>query len=335
MNELRDALERLADRADDATSLPSPPAIRSAGERRTRRTSAGVAAVAVAAVVVVVVALTRPGPDRGDSVPAVDRTGTPTAPSARALSPTAWETLEPNWGVERLALTAVAARGPTFVVVADTSRPGEPAGTPIWWSTDGRAWTRASGITSVNVTDVVATESGFVATGIDQDGAAAFRSDDGRTWEQVLDPPRSSSYDALWGAASTSRGLYVTGIVGEERPAIYRSGDGRSWIRTDLRAPAGRGSDTFICDVRDAPGGGVIATGEVREDGIGSDAGYVATWTSPDGVRWSAAERTPDNPLTRCNDLAASHRIATTEAGAVRVDPFSASPETLSFRGPR
>ncbi len=328
MTELEAALQRLADRADDA-ALPTAATIRAAGERRTRRTAVAVAGIAVAAVVAVVVVLTGlPGRDRDDSVPPVDRTRT-SAPTPSGLSSaTQPELLTPDWGVEYVGVNATAARGSTFVVVADTSFE-QLVATPVWWSDDGRTWRRASGVVSGNVTDVIATGAGFLATGIDGNGAAMFWSDDGETWEQTLDVPRRGQVDALWGVAETDLGFFAWGHVGG-RPVLYRSSDGRAWTASDLRPPPGRAKDTRLCAIEDTTGR-LVATGGVQDGRLGPER--LATWASDDGSAWNLVEVTGDNAVITCNALYEAHWSATTDVGTVSVDP-NGDGEVLYFEPP-
>jgi hypothetical protein len=225
-----------------------------------------------------------------------------------------WETIEPDWGTTYMSPHAVAAGGLRFVVVSDTSF-GD-ATTPIWWSADGRTWTRGTGLRSGNVTDVIATHDGFLATGIDRNGAAAYRSEDGGTWVQTIDVPTAGDVDALWGVEQTDYGYFAWGHVGT-MPRMFRSSDGRTWTATDLRGMPG-GGDTYVCDVADSTEGGLVATGGVRRGG----AEDVVRWTSRDGSTWGRARTTDDNALHTCNNLVEAHWSATSAIGTVRVEPY-------------
>jgi hypothetical protein len=316
-------LQRLADRADTA-SLPPPRTIRAAGERRTRRTALGIAGLTVAAVVTaagVVNALT--GSSQHDAPPPSNRTptptvtGTPTPPSVVNQGSGNYG-IEPGWG-ERTGPHAIAALGSRFVIVADNSW-GD--GANVWWSDDGWTWTAASGApASFNVTDVIATDDGLLATGVGTNGAAAvFRSEDGETWQQPAATPKRSNVDALWGINHTERGYFAWGFVGRA-PVLLRSPDGHTWTATDLAAAPGRETDTSLCWVEDSDTGGLTATGYVQDGRLGPQ--HRATWTSTDGTTWTrSVEAEQTNMTVACNDFWERHWSASTEAGTVRIEPY-------------
>ena len=219
MSDLKAALQRLADRADENV-LPPPSAIRAAGDRRTRQVATATAGVAVLAAVVAAVALTGLPDSARDGAPRpADRTAT----SIPSPEPSAgWETIEPQWG-KNVSPRAVAANGSRFVLVADNS--GGQAREPIWWSDDGRVWTRASGAPdSPNITDVIATDAGFLASAVSRDGGAVYWSSDGRTWERgSVAPSERGDVDALWGLTETDLGYFSWDFVDERRSSTGRA----------------------------------------------------------------------------------------------------------------
>lgn len=317
MNDLKAALQRLADRADDSALAP-PSHIRAAGERRTRRAAtatAGAAGLAAVAATAVVAALLG---SSGDGAPRpADGTATPTPSPQRSET---WETIKPPWG-KKVSPNAVAAIGSRFVLVADNS--GGEAREPIWWSDDGRAWTQASGAPdSRNVTDVIATDDGFLASAVSRDGGAVYWSSDGKTWEHgTVATSERGDVDALWGITETDLGYFSWGFV-DQAPVLYRSSDGRTWTSTDLQAPPGRGADTSLCWVAPSRTGGLTATGQLWD---GPAPERLTTWSSQDGSTWvrdEGATGTDGDSIRTCNRLQEPHWSATTDVATVRLEPF-------------
>jgi len=205
--------------------------------------------------------------------------------------------------------------------VADNS--GGQAREPIWWSDDGRVWKRASGAPdSPNITDVIATDAGFLASAVSRDGGAVYWSSDGRTWERgLVAPSERGDVDALWGLTETDLGYFSWGFV-DETPILYRSSDGRTWTSTGLRAPPGRDTDATLCWVAPSPTGGLTATGQLWK---GRRPERLVTWSSQDGSMWVSHEGAPDadgGSIRTCNRLQEPHWSATTDVGTVRVEPF-------------
>ena len=327
---LRSALHAAGDAADPA-ALPPPAAVRARGRQRTRRTTLAAAAGAMLAGSAVAVLLTRPADTPSlPPEPAPSPTMTTPAPTASSTTPTTSELSEDNptrvyldTGPFRFSVQAIAEREGRFVLVGDSSDHVRTAGPAVYWSDDGLDWRPArSGEApeSINVTDVVATPSGFVAVGLGTDGAAAWTSQDGRVWTPatVTEPP-GRGRTSIWGLSATRLGLFATGFHAG-RAHLWQSSDGRSWTP----AP---GQDAFdvpgsesLCAVRDAASG-LVATAVVVPDG--TDRGRMVTWTSADGSSWSRRNDRGE-PVYWCDqDPALRDWEARNDEVLVTIDPNS------------
>lgn len=316
---LRSALDDAA-RTADPGALPAPAAVRARGRQRTRRTALVATSGAVLAVSITAVVLTRP-PDEPPRPPEPAPSPTVT-PTASADVPT---TVTIESGKYRFSARAIAEHAGRFVVVGDSSDLVEDTGPPVYWSADGVDWHRPepdASPESVNVTDVIATESGFVAVGIGSRDAAAWKSGDGRIWTPVpVEEPAGPSRSSMWGVTRTRVGLFATGFHAG-RARLWRSTDGSSWA---LATSAGvfdvlAGRET-ICAIRDA-GDEIVATGVAVPEG--GQEGRTVSWTSVDGSSWS---RTDDisEPAEWCDPTREQkHWQARTDTVRVRIEPYGA-----------
>lgn len=164
-----------------------------------------------------------------------------------------------------------AERQGTIVAVgASVLFDGSSGDATAWWSTDGKAWHRATvpGGADAEIAAVAAGATGFVAVGSDgypggntqlpgARGAAVWTSADGRAWTRV--PPQDGFAGGIMRSVVFDGSRYVGGGeripragAGMPEPPIWTSADGRHWSRT------ARGSLPAVFDLvrlAVAPGG--------------------------------------------------------------------------------
>lgn len=136
---------------------------------------------------------------------------------------------------------------------------------------------------------VVAGPFGLLASGgvcCTVEERALWWSADGRRWTRVPLEPAAAGPDSWFSRIVGTRAGWVAGGTAGERPAIWSSPDGTSWLPVDLGLDA-RGSVSDIASVGDR----LLAVGTI-DDAAGTHDG--AIWTSVDGTRWQrVAERDP------------------------------------------
>ncbi|MEV0666705.1 hypothetical protein ACIBI3_31410 [Actinomadura luteofluorescens] len=167
------------------------------------------------------------------------------------------------------------AAGPGISVAAGSTN-GNAA---IWTAPDGRAWKRAGfPATAGLLSDVVRGERGWLAVGRvsgTSPGPLALTSQDGLTWQRPRFPAGPPPV-----AAATGPSGYVA------------VGTGVAWRSADLRTWSRGGLDGAPTDV--------AATSRAYA-AVGGRGKEPAAWTSPDGLRWTAAKLPPGltAPLTQ------------------------------------
>jgi len=178
---------------------------------------------------------------------------------------------------ELLAGRAVAV-GPNRVVMIGAafhlSRLGDGDDGAVWWSDDGRRWTRAAtspahlgGPGDQELRAVAPTADGFVAGGSD---AASSRGG-------------SSRGDSSGGAGGSGGSA-----AAEQTAAIWWSGDGISWHRA-AGLPAAEGRQATVT---------ALASGGGRRWAAGVVGGAPRLWSSRDGQTWNAEPLPPSVPET-------------------------------------
>lgn len=208
----------------------------------------------------------------------------------------------------RSAQLQVVASGPKGVVAAGMLGDDRAS----WWSADGLTWTvrrdafpiRAGRDNTVVVTDLVATDDGWLAVGredpfcmfscaADPVRALVWRSRDGLRWTRVPDQKslRSGAMNAVTRAGS---GLVAAGAIGG-RAAFWTSRDGSTWsrVRDDpvfhpRPGKHARQQQTQASGVA-AKDGVIVAVGV---DYGAQDVGFgngVRAWWSGDGRSWTEA----------------------------------------------
>jgi len=296
--DLHALLGEVADRSQ-RVHLADPVDVRRIGDRRARRRRLQLAAGLVL-VAALATGVGRALIDRDADPKPVQPVPSPTPTQAPTPAPTRSPTTEAGSGgpttypIEtgpyRFSVRAIAVRDGRFVVVGDSSELGADAGPPVYWSDDAVQW-RAPSATgapdSVNVTDVIATDEGFLAVGLGADGPAAWWSTDGRTWvPSAVDAPGRGGADMLWGLTSTHLGYFAWGYDGGHA-GLWRSTDGRTWSPAGDQAVFDLPHDEAICAIRES-GDGPVAAGVVTPRN--SSEGHRVTWASADGSEWVLAE---------------------------------------------
>jgi hypothetical protein len=314
-------LQRLGDGADP-WQLPPPDAIRRLGDRRRRRAARlQVAGAGLACVLLVVAALRVSGPaaDPQPAGPVSTPTATPTAtPSGDSLAGPHEISSGPRFNAQ-----AVASNGEVFVVVGDSSDL-DKEGPAVYWSSDGVHWrppTIAHVPDSVNVTDVIATDDGFLAVGVGRSDVAAWRSYDGVRWISSPVTPATTAAGPgrpeLWGLTETQRGYYAWGFT-RGRATLWRSPDGTAWAPVPDQTVFDLPQTETFCTVRDTPAG-LRATG--IEAPRGSREGHQVAWTSTDGETWTFVEANGADSIWCDSTKELHHWAAVGDAGRVAVNP--------------
>jgi hypothetical protein len=316
-------LREVAD-GSERVSLADPATVRRTGDRRVRRRQLQVV-VGLALVAALGVTVGRGVFDpRADPQPIVPAPSPTPGPSSTAESDLARPTVHAiETGPHRFSAHAIAIHDGRFVIVGDSSEIEGGGGPPVYWSDDAVRWQAPppDGLPeSRNVTDVIATDSGFLAVGVDASGAAAWRSVDGQRWVgSPVDTPATGGTDGLWGITSTRLGYFAWGFD-HGHAALWRASDGTSWTRAGDQSVFDLPQSEAICGLREAPGG-LIASGVVAPRG--SRDGRRVVWSSVDGTEW-ALTQDDGQPLIWCDPpnvlghLEAGSRVA----GVVRIDPY-------------
>jgi len=198
----------------------------------------------------------------------------------------------------------------------------------LWWSGDLRNWVTGSNggldgrLESSAVYAVGATTTGFVAAGAHGGGHTIWTSADGKTWSiyDVPKPPGATnallSQVAVNGSRVVTAG-YVVGKAGDIPVVVVSTDGGTHWQQILLSAPNGLGSISTLT----AAGNGFVAAGEAGPAG----ATHAVTWTSPDGLTWSAA-----TPVSAGQITALTATGSTVSGTAQR----GASPSVVTFAAP-
>ena len=200
---------------------------------------------------------------------------------------------EPWAATEFDGMQAIASGHGRYVAVGSL---GSPAQAAAWTSTDGLNWnatTVAASLIGADMTDVVATEDGFVALGVASEDAdaigervLAWASPDGLEWQSaVVRVPTKSGFEvAVTRVADGPDGLLALGtFIGQGRGGqrLWRSADGLKWERAKLPAANGR-TWTSVVSVPQ----GYLLLGQ-------SISGVAYNWHSADGTTWERLLGTP------------------------------------------
>ncbi|HEY5629191.1 MAG TPA: hypothetical protein VIR16_06740 [Candidatus Limnocylindrales bacterium] len=294
--------------------------------------------VATAAVAGGVMSLRQPvvGPSAVPSIPPAPPTAAPTiAPSTTpAPTPTPTPTPAPQVGLSWQRVTdpdiMMGPYGSMYGVIA--GGPGAIAwgevyatGPRIWFTTNGRDWTKASVEAPTDfdpdqkapgaVLDLTRGGPGFVAVGVysraqvvktdtgstidRSQNAIIWTSTDGKTWQMVPNGP--VFHDANMGnVIAWKGGLLAFGCAGcgmEAGPTVvWSSTDGRSWTKFSPTLPAGSAVIGNVTATADALWG---IGGPVPQSGDPNPPQARPTLTSLDGRTWTAAAPPATQLLSR------------------------------------
>ena len=312
-------LRDVADRSEPIR-LADPDQVRRSGDRRARRLQVQLV-VGLALVVTVAVMLGR-GLFDHEAVPQpVQRVPAPTPTATTATDPAGPATHAIETGPQRFSAHAIAVHAGRFVVVGDSSD-FDTSGPAVYWSDDAVRWKAPipRGLPrSDNVTDVIATSSGFLAVGVDAHGPAAWRSVDGARWvPSQVGAQRGGGRDSLWGVTRTRLGYFAWGFD-SGHAALWRSSDGRTWAPVGDKGVFDLPKSESICAVRETSRGltaaGVVAPPNSRE-------GRRVVWSSADGSSWVLSQGHGE-PTFWCDPpQVMGHLGASSPAvGQVRIDP--------------
>ncbi len=197
------------------------------------------------------------------------------------------------------------AAGPTGVVAIGTIDDAAAS----WFSPDGLTWTRRAGgfpidprgSDVVEVTDVVATEGGWLAVGredpfcqtncgLDPVRALAWRSTDGLHWRAIASAP-SLARAAMTAVTRHGTGYVAVGLT-DSGAAAWSSADGTTWTRAADdpvfdRLPSPDPSEWTTMSAVASGHDAVVAVGS---EGPGGAHGPAArAWWSADGRIWATA----------------------------------------------
>jgi len=196
------------------------------------------------------------------------------------------------------------AAGPLGLVAIGTDSDGHAISR---FSTDGLSWSpatttfgSASGTTAIQVTDVIATNGGWLAVGREDPQcvyncgvtpirAVVWSSTDGLHWTRHASQT-SMTGRAMTGVAALGSGFVAVGTTGTAA-AVWTSNDGVSWTRAAdvaaFRATSGSTAATSLGMTAVAVDRGVVVAVGTESDG---DAGRARAWRSVDGRTWAAAQ---------------------------------------------
>ncbi|HSR44727.1 MAG TPA: hypothetical protein VLT15_05775 [Acidimicrobiia bacterium] len=262
----------------------------------------------------VVTSIDTPTPSTVTDAEAVDNVPAPTT-TTEAAAPAVtmvWTRIESDvlGGSEWQWIEDIAVGGPGLVAVgADGSGGDDDAA--VWYSTDGRTWSRVAhdeavfgGSGDQYMMAVTAGGPGFVAVGEDiaEDGtgiSAVWVSEDGITWSRVSHDEASFGGQeqtnvfmkdvTAFGSGLVAVGMESTGSSIDA--AAWISADGVTWERVPPDEAVFGGPQYQIMWAVVPAGPGLVAVGQ-GGDHFGERPGQpAAVWTSTDGRDWS---RVPD-----------------------------------------
>jgi hypothetical protein len=226
-----------------------------------------------------------------------------------------------------ISVMGVTASRSGYVVVGRQMSNGRTFAA-MWWSGDLRNWTAGSNggldgrLESSAVYAVGATATGFVAAGTHGGGHTIWTSADGKNWS-VYDVPMPAGVTAalLQQVAVNGTRVVTAGYLVDKAgdvPVVVVSADGgKTWRQILLPAPGGIGAVAALT----AAGNGFVAAGVAGP----ADDQHAVTWSSPDGMTWSAATPVSAGQITA---LSAAGAVV---SGAVQ---RGAGPSVVTFAAP-
>jgi hypothetical protein len=171
----------------------------------------------------------------------------------------------------------------------------------LWYSADLRSWTSEGNggldgrLAASTANAVTATAAGFVAVGSHGADQSMWVSPDGQHWRlDSVSPPAGAASATLSSVAASGDTVVAGGYAGTRAgdiPVVVVSADGGAqWRQVVLQAPDGLGLITALT----AAPHGFTAAGVVGRSG----AQHAVTWTSADGLTWSAPAPAPGGEIT-------------------------------------
>jgi hypothetical protein len=312
----------------------------------------------------------------------------PTAPAAASASPSApaatlapasaspapavspllidWEhvaTVGLDLTLDDMGVRVVVTGEGTLLVLGTRQDPATEEYAPIptiWWSADGRMWSKAN-LPDVlpnrdEIWDIAGGDFGAIAVGRSGPDAAVWLSSDGRTWERIHDSGFQPGDMRMVG--STPKGLVAFGpgtpAASDPRPQIWTSADGHDWLRatneTGLRVADGISAliaapdrvMAFVGSSETRDLGDRVEVWEtsgraewrrvatlVDPGGISAAAhgprGWIAlgeaTWTSVDGRSWTERPQAP-GPTVAATDVGFISASSTYTGGGGCIEPW-------------
>lgn len=207
----------------------------------------------------------------------------------------------------RVAESALSGSAPTLFSKVDANDKGFVAeligatSVQVASSSDGLVWKRHDagsgsigvGDSNVDVSDVIATPSGYLAVGSigKPADAAVWTSTDGDSWKRAVSASLGGDRFQSADVAVVGGPGFVVGGSGDTGPAeygaIWSSADARSWTLTPQTPLLFGGTNGSGVEAFAKVGGKLLAAGHASAVGTG---GYsLGIWTSADGTTWKRA----------------------------------------------
>ena len=205
------------------------------------------------------------------------------------------------------------AAGPGGYVVVGKTGSGEQASVALWWSADLASWVSggSGGSTGSFAAAAVALDDGFIAVGSENNCHTIWTSLNGRQWTaHDLAKPAGAHTATLLSVAAGSAGHivaagYAVNSAGDMPIVVVSTDGGAHTTQVVLDSPDGPASVTAVT----ATSGGFVAAGLAGPAG----AQRAVTWTSPNGLTWSAAV-----PLTSAGASEVTALANTSTAGTAK-----------------
>lgn len=179
-----------------------------------------------------------------------------------------------------------SAPGDLDAAVAGGSATPPPTSPPAPTMSDPAASvTTPEGLDGAALHEVAPVDGGMAAVGSDEDGAAAWTSHDGVTWEPVRVQDGADTH-VLRAVAFSDRGV-AFGEGDGAASRLWTSGDGGRWRAGGAQPPVAGRINAVAVD-----GHRWIAVGDVA-DGESGEAYAGAVWASGDGRSWESVTELP------------------------------------------
>ncbi|MEN8113327.1 MAG: hypothetical protein ABFS21_02970 [Actinomycetota bacterium] len=214
---------------------------------------------------------------------------------APPVSPLSWTPIQDEEVFSDTALSNVASGGPGLIAIgvadADPAYEGVWPVLAVWLSEDGTTWERiddptfsgdpsagCAGDPWIETHNMAVGPLGIIIVGADTCDGAAWISQDGRSWTEVIPDGWRGNPVAAWGVVAGGPGWVVAGNDGHGNGTVWVSADGIEW--------AASGDEDFLAEE-----GGRIDLGEVAV--LGQDLVVLGTGGFSD---WSSSRQTDESP---------------------------------------